>query len=73
MNCADCMERLDSFLDRELNDEELAQVRLHLELCPPCEEVFTLRADVKRLVKTCCEEQTGASQQLRDRLRKMMA
>ena len=72
MNCADCMEKLDSYVDRELTDEELHQVRLHLELCPPCEKVFDLRADLKRLVKVCCDE-GKAGIGLRNKVRELLS
>lgn len=72
MNCADCMDKLDSFVDRELSEEELRQVRLHLELCPPCEHVFNLRADLKRLVKVCCDE-PKADAALRNKVRELLS
>jgi mycothiol system anti-sigma-R factor len=56
MNCRDCMDKLDSYVDRELTDEELEDVRHHLKLCPPCEVLFNLRADLKRLVRVSCHE-----------------
>jgi mycothiol system anti-sigma-R factor len=72
MNCQDCMDKLDFYVDRELTQEELQQVRLHLELCPPCEQVFQLRADMKRLVKVCCDE-TRANANLRDKVRQLLS
>ena len=71
MNCSDCVERLDSYLDRELNEHEVEQVRKHLTDCPPCEHVFQLRSDLKRLVKICCDEAAPASG-LRDKVRNIL-
>ena len=67
MRCKDCMEKLHTYVDRELSDEELEEVRLHLEKCPPCEHVYQLQAGLKRLVKVCCDQGT-APPQLRERL-----
>ena len=36
MNCSDCKEKLDRYVDRELNNTELLELKLHLEGCPPC-------------------------------------
>jgi mycothiol system anti-sigma-R factor len=72
MNCADCMDKLDSYVDRELSHEELQQVRLHLELCPPCEQLFQLRSDMKRLVKVCCDK-PKANDKLRDKVRQLLS
>jgi mycothiol system anti-sigma-R factor len=72
MTCVECMERLDSFVDRELSDADLREVRAHLEHCPPCEHVFQLRNDMKRLVKVCCDE-TRAAPGLRDRVRQLLS
>jgi mycothiol system anti-sigma-R factor len=58
--CFDCnqtMDRLDSYVDRELNDFEMVEVRKHLEDCPPCEQHFEFNLRVKRLVHTkACPE-----------------
>jgi mycothiol system anti-sigma-R factor len=72
MNCVECMDKLDSYVDRELSDEDLRQVRLHLELCPPCEQLFNLRSDMKRLVKVCCDEPT-ADAALRHKVRELLS
>ena len=71
MNCGDCLEKLDTYLDRELTDVELDEVRRHLADCPPCEDLFQLKASVKRLVKVCCDEGT-APEHLRSKLRQIL-
>jgi mycothiol system anti-sigma-R factor len=67
MNCDGCLEKLGRYVDRELTDQELAEVRSHLERCPPCEERYQLQAGLKRLVKLCCDQGT-APPQLREKL-----
>jgi mycothiol system anti-sigma-R factor len=71
MNCRDCLENLDTYLDRELTDAELVEVKRHLTDCPPCEDLYLLRAHVKRLVKVCCDE-GQAPDHLRSRLRQIL-
>lgn len=71
MNCDECIERLDRFVDRELTDAEIAEVRRHLAECPPCEDQFHLQVHVKRLVKLSCD-QGGAPDHLRARLRQIL-
>ena len=67
MTCRDCLEKLHPYLDRELSDEELRRVRLHLMECPPCEQMYKVHAGLKRLVKVCCDQGT-APMQLREKL-----
>ncbi len=71
MDCTDCMKKLDRYVDRELTDEEIEEVRRHLSDCPPCEDRFRLEAHVKRLVKVCCD-QGKAPTHLRERLRQIL-
>ncbi len=71
MNCGDCINQLDAYVDRELSDAELATVREHLDSCPPCEDTFQLRSDVKRLVRTCCGQEAAPSE-LRQKLREIL-
>jgi mycothiol system anti-sigma-R factor len=71
MNCNGCLEKLDPYLDRELTDKELGEVRLHLETCPPCEDTYLLLAGLKRLVKVSCDRGT-APDQLRVKLAQIL-
>ena len=43
MDCADCLERLYTYLDRELAPAEVTQVRAHLDDCGGCEDSFVAR------------------------------
>lgn len=44
LGCDDCLERLHSYLDRELNAGELVEVRSHLDACDGCETTFVLES-----------------------------
>ncbi|HVD47081.1 MAG TPA: mycothiol system anti-sigma-R factor [Candidatus Limnocylindria bacterium] len=56
MNCNDCIEHLDSYVDRELNNTEMLELKLHLETCPPCADQYDFQVHLKRLVKVCCDK-----------------
>ena len=51
MNCRECLDQLYAYLDKELTPEVEAQVRAHLEHCPPCDE----QADFERAFLTFIE------------------
>jgi mycothiol system anti-sigma-R factor len=72
MNCGDCKDKLDRYLDRELSDTEMLELQLHLEGCPPCADNYDFQASLKRLVKVCCE-QDKAPAALREKLRQILA
>lgn len=67
MTCSDCVQKLSPYLDRELSDAEVERVRIHLQECSPCEQLYQLQAGVKRVVKVCCD-QGSAPPQLREKL-----
>ena len=71
MNCHDCQERLDAYVDRELSDDEVVELRRHLDECPPCDDRYRFEAGLKRLVRVCCE-QDKAPVELRDKLREIL-
>ena len=71
MNCRDCIQKLDLYLDRELSEEELDEVKHHLAECPPCEDRYQLQAHMKRLIKVCCDQGT-APPHLRQKLREIL-
>jgi mycothiol system anti-sigma-R factor len=56
MDCADCLERLYSYLDRELGPTEVADVRAHLDDCGGCEDNFVLEERFLARVRDCCQE-----------------
>ena len=57
MECLDCVTataRLHLYIDRELNEEEVAIVQQHLVGCPNCEDRFHFDEHVKKLVHERC-------------------
>lgn len=72
MNCGDCNEKLERFVDRELSESELAELRHHLADCPPCEDRYKFQEHLKRLVKVCCDEDSQAPAELREKLRQIL-
>ena len=56
MDCADCLERLYSYLDRELKPAELTEVKVHLDDCGGCEDNFVLEERFLARVRDCCQE-----------------
>ncbi|HYM51366.1 MAG TPA: mycothiol system anti-sigma-R factor [Candidatus Limnocylindrales bacterium] len=71
-DCDSTMDRLSLYLDRELSEPEMRQVRVHLDDCPPCGKIFDFQAELKRLVrKECCTD--DAPTRLREWVRKLAA
>ena len=54
MKCKDCADKLDRYVDRELNSTEVLEMQLHLESCPDCTDHYEFQAHLKRLVKHSC-------------------
>jgi mycothiol system anti-sigma-R factor len=67
MDCADCLERLYSYLDRELSPGELTAVRTHLDDCGGCEDSFVLEERFLARVRDCCHEDVAPTE-LRTRI-----
>jgi len=72
MNCQDCSEKLDRYVDRELNNTEVLELKLHLEGCPGCEGQYEFQAHLKRLVRHACDCDT-APPAFREKLRQMLS
>ncbi|HVB77411.1 MAG TPA: mycothiol system anti-sigma-R factor [Candidatus Nitrosotalea sp.] len=72
MNCPDCRERIDRFVDRELSEDDLRSLEHHLSACPDCDDEYRLQSNVKRLVRVACGE-GEAPAQLRERLRQLLS
>ncbi len=67
VDCAGAMDRLHQYVDRELTPTELAEVRRHLEDCPPCQRHFDFEERLKLLLhRHACPE--TAPQQLLTRI-----
>jgi mycothiol system anti-sigma-R factor len=54
--CDDVLRELYGFLDGNLTDERRAQIRAHLESCPPCFEGFDFEAELRIVVARKCTE-----------------
>jgi len=67
INCRDCASALNPYLDRELSDDDVVQVRAHLEACGGCLHLFQFEESLRRLVRVRCQE-LSAPQSLRERI-----
>jgi mycothiol system anti-sigma-R factor len=72
MNCKDCADKLDRFVDRELNNTEVLEISLHLEGCPDCQDHYEFQNHLKRLVKHSCECDV-APPAFREKLRQILS
>lgn len=50
--CADAVRDLYLFLDAELDEGRMVQIRAHLEQCSPCFEAFDFEAELRIVVST---------------------
>jgi mycothiol system anti-sigma-R factor len=67
INCRDCARALNSYIDRELSDDDILQVRQHLDACGGCLHVYQFEESLRRLVRVRCQEQS-APESLRARI-----
>jgi mycothiol system anti-sigma-R factor len=72
INCRDCAQALNPYIDRELSEEDVIQVRGHLEACGGCLHVYQFQESLHRLVRVRCQEQ-GAPESLRERITATLA
>ena len=72
INCQDCARALHSYLDRELSDDDIVQVREHLDACGGCLNVYQFEESVRRLVRVRCRQQS-APESLRVRITMSLA
>jgi mycothiol system anti-sigma-R factor len=72
INCRDCASALNPYLDRELSDEDVVQVRSHLEACGGCLHMYQFEESLRRLVRVRCQEQS-APESLRLRITQSLA
>jgi mycothiol system anti-sigma-R factor len=54
MPCSEVLARVYSYLDGEIEDKSIAEIREHLDECGPCLREYGLEEAVKRLVQKCC-------------------
>lgn len=72
MNCPDCQDKLDRFVDRELTNTEALEIQLHLEGCPDCNDQYEFQAQLKRLVKHSCDCDSAPAG-FREKLRQILS
>jgi mycothiol system anti-sigma-R factor len=69
--CREAYDKLETYVDRELNEVEMAAVMQHLDTCPPCQRFFHVHEGVKKLVhRNACPEK--APGYLIDRIKKSL-
>ena len=64
--CADFLEQIVYLIDNELDKDDCALVRAHLDSCNPCLERYDLQRTVKSIVARSCSE--AAPDELRQRV-----
>lgn len=72
ITCTTCLKALHPYLDRELSDEDIVQVRAHLDDCLGCLHMFQFQDSLRRLVRVRCQEQQ-APETLRVRILERLA
>lgn len=70
IDCKEAERRLHRFVDRELDDEQAAQVKQHLDACDNCRARFRFEAGLKRLIRQSVVSET-TSDLLRDQVRRL--
>jgi anti-sigma factor (TIGR02949 family) len=63
---ADCLKMIQLILDGEATEQQLAKLKVNLESCQPCIEMYHLEKEVKELLtkrmeKKCCPDQLVAT------------
>jgi mycothiol system anti-sigma-R factor len=53
MDCDDCLERLYTFLDKELGAAERTEVARHLADCEDCEDNFVFEERFLEVIRDC--------------------
>ena len=53
-DCNETLRELQTFLDGEMDVEQLADIRRHLEGCPDCLEAFDFHAELKAVIARKC-------------------
>jgi mycothiol system anti-sigma-R factor len=64
--CDDSLHELYSFLDGELTESRRAEIKRHLDDCPPCFEQFDFEAELRLLIAQKCRDTVPES--LRERI-----
>ncbi len=54
--CKRCEEMMQPFLDRSLDDSELAEAEEHLDRCTYCRKRYRFEVNLRRYVRQSCAE-----------------
>lgn len=60
-DCSEALQELESYLDGELPEGELADIRDHLAECYPCADRATFEEQLRALVRERCAEKAPSS------------
>ncbi len=63
--CAAALQRLWTYLDRELTADDEDELRDHLAGCPPCLAEYSIDVVLKGLVRRSCQEEAPAGLRVR--------
>ena len=63
--CSAALQRLWSYLDKELTADDEDELREHLAGCPPCLREYSLDVVLKNLVRRSCQEEAPAGLRVR--------
>jgi anti-sigma factor (TIGR02949 family) len=70
IDCEMAERRLHRYLDKELDEEQVAEVQQHLDACGNCRARFRFEAGLRRVVKQTARGET-ASARLMNRVRRL--
>ncbi len=66
--CGRAIDRLDSYLDRELTASEMSEVQNHLAECAPCRDEFAAKNQLRDRLRVAARSAAPASDDLRSRI-----
>jgi len=66
-DCSDSIERLYHYLDGELTEQRRAEIKRHLDECPPCLGAFDFEAELRTVIASRCKDRVPDA--LRERIR----
>jgi anti-sigma factor (TIGR02949 family) len=70
IDCKEAERRLHRYLDRELTEEEAAEVRQHLSMCDNCRARFRFEDGLRRVVRRVGQAERAPAE-LRERIRSL--
>ncbi|HXX91645.1 MAG TPA: mycothiol system anti-sigma-R factor [Acidimicrobiales bacterium] len=65
-DCSESIERLYTYLDGELTDARRAEIKRHLDECPPCLDAFDFEAELRSVIASRCKDRVPEA--LRERI-----